>query len=145
MNVHVNKYSFWLAKRKQALQFMAFDNRVCISDWSHSNPDAVLDKQKKTINTNRHKANFTQKQLAKSKKERKGKESHSLSKQDHQSHYSCSKYKLFVLLVARGGNSQNNHTKKKKAIAKQNSDTPLSIASLSQGARLFNPPEPSPA
>ncbi|KAL6831210.1 hypothetical protein J3E69DRAFT_216524 [Trichoderma sp. SZMC 28015] len=102
-------------------------------------------KQKKPINANRHKANFTQKQLAKRKRERKEKVSQPVQT-DHQSHYSCSpKYKLFVLLVARATNTQNNH-KKEKAIAKQqNSDTPLSIASLSRGARLFNPPEPSPA
>lgn len=46
-------YSFWLAERKQALRFSAFDKREYISDWSHSNPDALLNETKEN---NKHKS-----------------------------------------------------------------------------------------
>lgn len=81
------------------------------------------------------------------KKEKKKKKSHSLSKRTTSHIIHAPKYKLFVLLVARGTNTQNNHEKEKAIAKQQNSDTPLSIASLSRGARLFNTAraKPSPA
>ncbi|KAL6835205.1 hypothetical protein V8C40DRAFT_102665 [Trichoderma camerunense] len=85
MNFDVN-IALWLAERKQALHLI---NRNIYLIGLILIQTLCSMKQKKTINANRHKANFTQKQLAKRKRERKEKVSQPVQT-DHQSHYSCS-------------------------------------------------------